>query len=216
MVDTSPAGISAAFSNAMTGNIGSIIMKTLFWMVIIAAVGIVFTIIYMLITYKYKFIIFKGYGDGTGGRGVGKPKFDLGREKKDGSWQLLFRRKHNLEPFADNFIYPGNWVAAYEVDGKIVPGKILMEKKDMVIEPVPYSVRKKTELELQQLEQDFAKMDKWEANKIFIYTLIGAGMVIALAGFVLWLSFKKTDQLIPALSNFGDTIKNVGTIPGKG
>ena len=215
MVDTSLEGLSTSFGNMMTGSAGALIVKIVIWCVIIAAVCLVFGFVYMLIIYKHKFIIFKGYGDGAGGRGIGKPKFDLARERKDGSWQLLFRRKYNVEPFPDKFVYPGHWVTAYEVDGTLVPGSITMGKDVMVIEPVPYVERKKIELELKQNALDFAKIDAWEANKIFIYTLIGCGMVVVLAGFVLWMAFKKTDAMIPALENFGNTVKNINTIPGQ-
>ena len=214
MVDTSPEALSQLFSGFMVGNVGALLAQIMIWVIAIAVVGIIGFIFYIFITYKYKLIVFKTQGNGLGGIALSKFYIDFAKPCKDKSWKLLRKRK-NIEPFEDSLRY-GNWVFAYEVNNEIEPGEVVLSKEGMNIQAVPYSVRKKTELELQQLEQDFAKMDSWEANKIFIYTLIGAAMVIVLAGFVLWLSFKKTDQLVPALNTFTEGIKNWNTISGKG
>jgi len=214
MVDTSPEALSNMFSGFMTGNIGDLLVQIMIWVIIICVIGIVFFVIYLMITYKYKMIVFRTQGDGKGGITLSKFYIDLARDCKDKSWKLLRKRK-NIEPFEDSTRY-GKWVFAYEVNGEIEPGTVKLSKEGLSIEAIPYSVRKKTELELQQLEQDFSKMDAWEANKIFIYTLVGAGMVIVLAGFVLWLSFKKTDQVVPALETFTQGLKNWNTIQGTG
>ena len=216
MVDTSPEALSEGFSNLFTGNLGPIIVQVIVWLMVIGGICAIMFVFYIIITYKYKFMIVKVYGDGKGGMGIGKPKFDLAREMKDGSLQFLFRRKVNLEPFKSSEIYPGNWMYVYDIDGKIIPGRLSTNLRGSLIEPVSYADRKKVELELQQNALDFAKVDAWEANKIFIYTLIGAGMVIVLAGFVLWLSFKKTDAMVPAMQGLTDSMKNFNTISGKG
>ena len=214
MVDTSPEALGNLFSGFMTGNIGELLVKTMIWMIIIFAIGVVFFIIYMFITYKYKLIIFRTQGDGKGGITLSKFFIDFARDCKDKSWKLLRKRK-NIEPFPDSLRY-GKWCFAYQVDNEIEPGTVKLSKEGMSIEAIPYSVRKKTELELQQLEQDFAKMDAWTTNKIFIGYVVAVVAVVVLAGFVLWLSFKKTDQLIPAMDSFGNAIKSINTISGKG
>lgn len=216
-VDTSPSALNQAFGGFMTGNVGSLLVDILVWTIIIIALLAIFGAVYIFVTYKYKITIFKVYGS-VGEKqsySIGKPKKDFARVAKDGGWKLLFAHK-DIEPIESKHIYPGNRVYLYEIDGILEPGKIACGKDNFQIEPVPYSVRKKTELELQQLEQDFAKGGAWEANKIFIYMLIGGAMVLCLAGFVIWLAFKKTDQVVPALQTFSESLKNVNTISGKG
>lgn len=218
IVDTSPDALKAAFSGMMTGNIGATIAQTMVWVMILAAFAAVGYIIFMFITYKYKILIFKGYGDGKGGVGIGKPKFDLAKENKDGSMSFLFRRKWKQEePFDSANVYPGNWVFVYEKDQSMIPGRVNVgEEENLLIEPVPYAVKKKIELELQQLELDFAKEDWWSANKIFVYMMIGAAIIIAFAGFVVWMSFEKADTIVPAMQGLAESMKNFNTIPGKG
>lgn len=217
MVDTSPEALSAMFSGFMTGNFGALIVKVMVWLLIIAAVGIVFFGAYLLIVYKYKVKIIRVRGSGSEHTKytVGKIASDYARKTKHGEWQFLFSRK-KIPPITSENIYFGNKVFIYDVDGEYITGKINCDENNFAINPIPFETRRKAELELQQLEQDFAKMDSWEANKIFIYTLIGAGMVIILAGFVLWLAFKKTDAIVPALDSFSGAMKNFNTIPGKG
>jgi len=217
MVDTSIAGLSNSFGNLMTGNIGALMVKVMVWFLIIGAVAIVFGILYLVIVYRYKVTIFKVYGSGKkeGSYSIGKQKTDFARVQKDGSWKFLLKRKE-IEPIESRYIYAGNRAYMYDMDGVLMPGKIMCENENFQIEPIPFSVRKKTELELQQLQQDFAKLDAWEANKIFIYTLIGCAFICFLAGFVLWMAFKKTDSLIPALNSFTSGLSNINTISGKG
>ena len=207
-----PGSISSQLSGYMTGPIGQIIVKTVWWCIIgIIALAIIF-VLYLFISYRYKIRIFKCLGDGKGGLWVHKTGFDYARVLKDGRWKLLFRNK-KIDPFKDREIYSKRCFA-FELHGHIVPGDVLVE--DMKLQPTDFNLKRKSELELQQLEQDFAKMDGWEANKIFIYTLIGITLVILLAGFVLWLAFKKTDAIVPALDNFGSILRNAGSISGRG
>jgi len=218
MVSADPAQISQAFSGFMMGDIGNLIVDIVVWTMIIGVFAAIFFVVYLFITYKYRITVLAVSGSGSTKQPhtVGKIKSDFARVNKDGSWQFLFNRKAKIEPIESKYIYAGKRVYMYELDGVLNPGKIHCSMDGISIDPVPYAMRKKTELELQQLEIDFAKMDAWEANKIFIYTLIGAGMVIVLAGFVLWLAFKKTDQMVPALQTFSQSLTNFNTIPGKG
>jgi len=180
------------------------------------AIALLFFGVYVYLQYKYKARIFKVVGTGSDQAHytIGRHRYDMARVLRDGSWQFLFSRK-NIEPFDNRYIYSGNKIYVYDINGKFMPGQINCGKEGFSINPVPYHIKKKIELELQQLEQDFAKMDKWEANKLFVYMLIGGGIVIAFAGFVIWLAFMKTDELVPALSDFTSSLSNVNTIPGK-
>lgn len=214
MVDTSITGLNSMFSGYMTGNIGTVIVQVMVWLMILAAIGAVFYAVYLVITYKYKIIKVKVQGDGQDGLSVGKISFEFACKKKDRSWHLLFSRK-NIEPIDDKYHY-GNWVICYEIAEELVPGRISLGQGGLRIEPVSYVERKKIELELKQNALDFSKMDSWEANKIFIYTLIGAAMVIVLAGFVLWLAFEKTGSITTSLDGFGQALKGFNTIPGGG
>ena len=217
MVDTSPEAISAAFSGFMTGNVGEVIVKVMVWLLIIAAFGIICLGLYLFIIFKYKVKIIRVRGSGSEETkyAVGKITSDWARKTKKGEWQFLLSRK-KIAPIESQHIYQGNKVFIYDIDGEYVTGKIQCADGNFAINPIPFSVRRKAELELQQLEQDFSKMDSWEANKIFIYTLMGAAMVIILAGFVLWLAFKKTDSIVPALNTFSAAAKDFNTIPGRG
>ena len=208
----SPGEIGDTLGNYLTGDLGQLIVKIVWWAIIVILICAVFFAIYLFISYRYKIRIFKCIGDGKGGLWVHKTGSDYARVCKDGQWKLLFRNK-KIDPFKDREVY-NKRCFGFELHGHIVPGDVLVE--DMKITPVDFNLKRKSELELQQLEQDFAKMDGWEANKIFIFTLIGITLVILLAGFVLWLAFKKTDAIIPALDTFTNSLRTYGSISGKG
>jgi hypothetical protein len=211
-----PEDISNVVSGFFTGDIGTTIVKVVVWVLIAAIFAALFFVIYMLTQYKIKATVYKAYGDGKEGYSVGKPKKDLVRVLKDGSWQWLLRRK-NTEPFNPKYVYLKNRIIAFEIGKEIIPAKInIDEAANMMVSPLPFADRKKAELELHQLEQDFQKQDFWTLNKQFIMGAVTVGICCVFAGFVIWLAFKKTDQLIPAIDSFGNYIKDINTIRGKG
>ncbi len=217
MVDFKPDEIGNYVSGWFTGSLGVTIVKYVAWGLVIACILGFFFLIYLIVIHKYKARIFRVVGSGSDMRefAIGKSRFDMARKTKDGSWKFLISRK-TIEPFDSKYIYPGNKIYVYEINDKFLPGKINCGKESFAINPVPYHIRKKAELELQQLEQDFSKINFWEANKIYIYMLIGSTVVIVFAGFVIWLAFKKTDQIVPALEGFGNVVRNFNTVPGQG
>ena len=214
----SPDEISGIIGGWFTGDIAGGIIQGFIWVLILAIFAAIFFAVYMYIVHKYKITILQVGGSGSkeSPYAIGRIKSDYAKENKDGSWQLLFKRKE-IEPVDAKYVYSRNKVYLFDINGELVPGEVkLSEDKEFNIKPVPFATKKKVELELQKVAQSFAKQDFWSLNRQFIWLVVGLAIVVVFAGFVIWLAFKKTDQLIPALQNFGEVVKNINTIPGKG
>lgn len=206
-------GISGFFTGSM-GWLGST-MVYVGYILLFALIAGGFFGIYFLMQYKRKAIIVKVSGSGVPDfpYSVGKIVSDRIRVLKTGTWIFLFSRR-KMEPIDSKHIYPGNKILLFDINGEFVPGKINCNKDALSISPIPYSVRRKAELELQQAAQDYEKQDFWTQNKTLLMGLAAVAICCVFAGFVLWLSFKKTDSVVPALNTLTDAVSNMNNIAG--
>ena len=177
-----------------------------------------FLMVYYFISYNYKVDVYPMYGSGKDGVfSVGKRKKNRVKWNKAKNgwkklWPLLNRK--SIEPFDDEFIYPGKKIIAFELNQQWFPGRINITQSENEIRgeicPVPYWVRNWQALEYKQNSMDFAKHDFWNDNKNFIWMLLAVGICCALCGVTIWLTYKfagggvgAMDRLTSALQGFG-------------
>ena len=219
MVDTSPGALIQAFEGMATGNIGGIIVKTLIYLVVMIGVGIFFGILYLFLFFRKKVTVF--HVTGSGGKvdklTLAKKSWDWVKENKDGSWTWLLRGFKREEKFPDKAVYPGNTVIAFRVGRIYFPGRVdLSDLTDFLVTPIPYDMRKKMELEYQQIDIDLQKQDWWsQGGKQMVIALAFALIVVGFAAFVLWMAFAKTNTIIPQLEGLTGALKSFGEVPGK-
>lgn len=222
LVDTSTAALKSTLGSFAFGGYGQQIVKGFvwtFWLILAAAI---FYLVYIFVAYKIKATVMHVTGSGNKDFPftIGKKTWDRIKVNKDGSWSWLLRsfpKGTKEEKFPDKYVYPANNVVAYKVGNKIFPAKINFDGLDKFsISPVPYDVRRKIELETQQIDMELQKQDWWtQGGKQMLIALGFAFIVVAFAAFVIWLAFKKTDMVIPHMDKLSDSLRSFGEIPAK-
>lgn len=219
MVDASPGALIGHLEGMAVGNIGDIIVKTLVYLLFMILFAVVIGIIYIFMFFRKKVTIF--HVTGSGGKidqlTISKKTWDYVRENRDGSWTWLMRGFKREEAFPEKSQYPGNTVIAFKLGAHYFPGRAeLSTLTDFMVTPVPYDMRKKMELEYQQIDLDLQKQDWWsQGGKQMLLALGFALIVVGFAAFVIWLSFAKTNTLVPQLQGLTEAMKNFGNVPGR-
>jgi len=94
----------------------------------------------------------------------------------------LFNKK-DIEPFDQEFVYPGKQIYVFDLNGAWIPGRININKTEgklrAEINPVPYYVRNWQSLEHKKNAQEFSEHDFWAENKIFYYAFINSRSLFA-------------------------------------
>jgi len=213
MVDTSPDALKEVVGGFAVGNIGDMIVTIGIWTLITIGICLFLGIIYVLIMFRIKATIYhvSGSGDIDNNYTIRKKSTDYIQQNKDGSWTWLFRKFKREEKFNDKYMY-GNNVIAFKVGTKYFPGRTNLQSLDTFnISPVPFDVRKKIELECQQIEVDLRKQDFWNnGGKQMVITLLFALLVIAFAFAVIWIAFAKTNTQIPHMDSLTEALKGFG------
>ena len=105
---------------------------------------------------------------GSGKDGV----FSIGKKKKNRfkwikkrtAWKpmLPLFNKQEVEPFDSEYIYPGNQVYAFCLNGEWIPGRVNIDKDEDTIRaeinPVPYYVRNWQSLQHKKNAQEFLRL----------------------------------------------------------
>ena len=215
LVDTSIDGLTQALSSFGVGTIGPKLYVIAIWTVWGLLGSAVVGVLYLFLVYRIRPTIFvvAGSGDKERPYTVSKKGFDFVRPNKDGSWSWLMNRKRD-DKFNDKYVYPGRTVVAFKVGDKLFPGRVdFSGLSEPVITPVHYDVRRKVELEMQQIDIDLQKQDWWsQGGKQMIISFFFALLVIAFAFGVLWLAFAKTNTQIPAMDRLTGALQGFGTI----
>lgn len=208
-----PQDLTAAISGFALGDYGAMIVKVMFWLFLGLMMGIVLYVGYVFLTFKVKATVYHVTGAGDGIT-IGKKTWDRVRPNRDGSWTWLRRMYKREEAFPYRYVYPGNRVVAFRVGEQVFPGRFDFDGLDDVqMTPVPFDIRRKVELELQQIELDLQKQDWWsQGGKQMLIALGMTLMVIGFAAFVIWLAFAKTNTLVPQLERLTAAMTDFGTI----
>ena len=129
----------------------------------------------------------------------------------------LFNSK-KVEPFDDEYIYPGNRLIAFELNQQWFPGRINIDSSEEKIRgdinPVPYWVRNWQSLEHKQNSIDFAKHDFWSENKSLIAIIVTAVVVGVVLFVVAYYTYQHIDKMIPVLQQLGESVKQNYVIEG--
>ena len=210
-------GMMAGLS-AQAGQIGQWLGIILGCVVLMLVIGL----IYYLMSFNIKCQVWQLYGSGTDG------VFSVGKEKKQrfkrirngSSWQPLWplMNREEIEPFDDEYVYPGQKVYACRLNKVYVPCKINIGATEnqlrAEINPVPHYVRNWQSLMHKKNAQEFAQHNWWEDNKhmvMVIATVVACGvMVIA----TVYFTFKYAGGEAESLNRLASAIKNFGNVPG--
>lgn len=203
---------------ALFGSMGKYIAYTFYSVVIL---GIMMAA-YFYFNYNLKVTLFPLFGSGTDGVfSFSKPKSNRVKWNKDKTeWRPLFpfMNKKKIEPFDQEFIYPGNRIFAFDLNGVWVPGRININKEEETlraeINPVPYYVRNWQSLIHKQNSMEYASDNWWDQNKMMVYMLIGVGICCAMCVITIYLCLQQFQGISPELSAFTDAIKGFSNIPG--
>lgn len=211
-----PGELTAQIGTQFMGSWGLLLAKILLWTLYSILIFGFLGVAYIWIVYRIKATVFMVSGMGSG-YGVYKKSFDRIKVNKDGSWTWLMRMFKKEAKFPDKYLY-GKQVVAFKIGEKYFPGSFdFGGVEDAKITPIPYDVRRKVELEIQQIDIELQKQDWWtQGGKQMLMALGFSLLVIGFAGFVIWLSFTKTNTTIPVMERLTDSLNNFGNIQGKG
>ena len=216
-----PKSMGAALVTGL-GNMMPQLMKWGGYLVISGTLMFALIVVYYVLQFNIKVDVFPLYGSGKDGvfsvakRKTNRARWIKGKTAWKPMWPLF--NKQEIEPFDSEFIYPGNQVYVFDLNGRWIPGRVNINRTEEdirgEINPVPYSVRKWESLKYKQNNIEYAEHDFWTDNKVLIIGLIfSVAMIIAACTMVWW-----TYQLagggrndIQALTN---VLKNINTIPG--
>lgn len=189
--------------------------------VVVILLLIVGGVIYYYTSFNMTVNIFPVRSGGNGQLSVGrritnKVKWIKSRTAWRSQWPLLNRK--NREPFSARYIYPGNEIYAFEVDGEWIPAELKVngDKKagfHAQIDPVPYFVRNWQAVEFKNNELEYAKHDWWADNKAWVIAVIMfgicAGMLVAATYFIgkYWMPVKSDVATIARVAS------TIGTAP---
>jgi len=200
--------------------------KLMFYMGYAIVIIIVLAAVYVAFqyfTHNIKAEVYKLYGSGQDGVfSFAKPRGNRVKWiKKRTAWKPLFplMNRIEIEPFDSEYIYPGNIIKVFDLNGIWIPGRININKSESQIRseinPAPYSVRSWQSLQHKKNAMEFAKTDWWSENKTLMICLI-AGIAILIAACVtVWLTYKLAGAGSSDISALTQAIKGFGNIPGQ-
>lgn len=207
-------------------NVGSYVTQIMFW-VGWSILGIILVLIFLAIitymTHNIKATVFTLYGSGQDGVfSFGKPKKNRIKWSRDRKyWQSLFPlfNKKRREPFDQEFIYPGNEIFVFEINGEWIPGRININKTEdeirAEVNPIPYYVRNWLAAEDKIDDSEFSKDDFWNNNKMLIMTIIAVAVCCALAGVTIYFTYQFATPGTEAMNNLASSLKNFGNMQAR-
>lgn len=213
--------INAAIAGIVSsGSFGSAIYWLGYGLLSIVTVGIL-GVAYHFISFNYKVTVFPLYGSGKDGVfSIEKQRSNRVKWiKKKTAWRKmwpLFNREE-IEPFDQEYIYPGKRVYAFELNNEWFPGRVNItqdEKKIRAeINPVPYSVRNWQNLQYQRNAVEYSNPGWWDENKHLVLGVLTVlicivGMLIAIYFTYKYLAPGRAD-----LAAFTSALTNANTAP---
>ena len=178
--------------------------------------------VYMYISYNISATIYPIYGSSKDGVfSVGRKKGNRYRWIKNRSaWKPLFplMNKKEIEPFAQEYIYPGNKVFGFEFNGELVPGRVNIEQTESSfkaeINAVPHYVRNWQSLTHKKHAMEYAEQGWWQENKAVMISLFAGVAILIAACVTVYLTYKFAGGGRADISALTNAINNFGNIPG--
>lgn len=155
-------------------------------------------VMYYFFSYGIKADVFPLYGSGKeGSYSIGKKKKNRVKwVKKKKAWKPLWPLFNNktIEPFTDEYLFPGKQIYVFDLNGKWMPGKVDIdysaETLKAAIKPVPHYIRMWQSMMHQVNANDYASENFWDNNKMLIMTVIAVFICCLLAGVSVYLTYK--------------------------
>ena len=206
-------------------NFAGLTVQIMYWLkIFVYAVitGVVFIIAYIYMTYTIKVTEFRMYGSGQDGVfSVAKRKTNRvkwGKNKTSWKPMLPLFNKKEIEPMDAEFIYPGNQVYAFVLNGDWIPGRINISKSEDKIKaelnPVPYYVRNWQSLQHKKNAIEFAAKDWWTENKTIVIALLCGVACLAACCATIYFTYKYAGAGRTDVQALTTAIKGFGNIPG--
>ena len=204
----------------------AIFLKVAYWigyLLIIAFIMGVFVFIYYVWKFKYKLTVWPLYGSGQDGIfAFDKPKKNrVCWNKEKTAWKKLwpFMNREELEPFDSEYIYPGNNILAFDLNGQLIPARINITQTEETIRaevnPVPYYIRNWQSLQHKKNNVEFAEKDWWQDNKAMVCGVITVGLCLVACMVTIYLNLKFAGPGIVETGRLADAINSFGNIPAK-
>ena len=201
------------------------ISKIMYWvgyvLLIIVILGL-FVAIYFFLQFNIKAEVYTLYGSGKDGvYSFSKPVRNRVRWiNKKTAWRAIFPlfNKKDIEPFDQEYIYPGKNIKAFDFNGEWIPGRInIKQNEDTLkaeINPIPYYVRNWQSLKHKEHAQEFAEHNWWADNKYFFMVIITAGLCLVMVGVTVYFTYNYATGGLNAANGIADALRNFNTIPG--
>ena len=126
--------------------------------------------------------------------------------------------KVEIEPFDSEYLYPGNQLYAFELNGELIPGRINIKQTEKElrgdISPVPYYVRNWQSLQHKKNAIEYAKNDWWTENKTMMTALMAGIAILAAALIFVYLTYKMAGAGSQDIQALTGAIKGFSQIPG--
>lgn len=216
-----------------------IITKVVYWLgyfLVMALFLGAMVVMYFLMQFRIKAETFVLYGSGQKGQfSFSKPKKNRIKKMRNGSsWRALFPlfNKKDIEPFQQEFIYPGNMVKAFIFNDEWIPARInILGEGEMVgqgkgkpkaldlsaqISPVPHYVRNWQSIKHKEHAQEFAEHNFWEDNKYFFMVLLTASLCLVMVGLTVYFTYNYATGGLNAVSGLTEAIRGFNTAGGIG
>lgn len=201
----------------ITPLITSGLQKTLFWTVYGILIVIVCAALYFFYystQFKIKMYYWQIYGNAQEGFTIDKlKKIKLKFNKERTAWNIFLKKK-SIEPFAANYMYPGNTCYAFKFGESFIPAKININKELKNIIPVPSHVKNSHFLELQENEIEFSKKDFWTQNKTLLVTLIVAAFCCGLCALTVYYCLKTASGTASDINQVANALKGLKAFAG--
>ena len=189
----------------------------------VVILGVMAAAFYFL-SFPYKMTVFPLYGSGKEGTfSIGKPKSNRVRwaNKDKTSWRTMFPlfNKNEVKPFDSKYIYQGKTLFAFDLNGKLFPGKVNVENEDKVrgeIKMIPHEVLNWLSLQYKKNAQEYSSQDWWTENKNLVYAIIAVACCCVLCGVTVYLTYKFAALGREDIHGLTNAIKNFATIKGVG
>jgi len=198
------------------------VMYYLGYFLLTAVMISVLFLVYHFIQFNIKAEVFTLYGSGKDGvYSFSKPKNNRVKWVKDKTaWRSMYPmfNKKDIEPFDQEFVYPGKRIKVFDFNGEWIPGRINIEQDEETlraeISPIPYYVRNWQSLKHKEHAQEFAEHNFWEDNKYFFMVIITAGLCLVMVGLTVYFTYNYATGGLNAATSLADSLRNFNTIPG--
>lgn len=198
-------------------------MYYVWWGMMSLLLLIVMLVVFIFVTFNIKATVFPLYGSGKDGIfSVQRKRWNRLRwNKAKTAWRPLLPlfNKKEVEPFDSEYIYPGNQIYAFDLNGNWTPGRINVDKDEeemrSEISPVPYFIRNWQSLEHKKNAVEYSQHTFWDDNKTLVVALICSIALLASALIFIYFTYKFAAGGRADIGALTEAINRFSNIPGQ-